>query len=232
MQESELKTKPYQRVIIFLIAILLLGSTVAIYIFSVMSNSGDSSSNEAELAALQDKYESKAAELDEAAKPFSDKYFSDFKSYLKNVKAYNAEAVNTKGIETQDLKKGTGRTLGDDDSNYFAYYIGWCADGSIFDSSFDNAENPTRLNAPLDASVGLIEGWEQGIVGTKLGGVRQLSISGELAYGDSQEICGGKNSPLKFIVMPIEKDENLAKISEELDQIYMEMIYTAYGTQL
>ncbi len=232
MQESELKTKPYQRAIIFLIAILLLGSTIAIYIFSVMGGSGSSSSSETKIAELQAEYEAKAAELDAAAQPFSDKYFSDFKGYLKNIKAYNAATVNKEGLKTTDLKVGTGRTLGDDDTDYFAYYIGWCADGTIFDSSFDDAENPTKLKAPLDPSVGLIEGWEQGIVGAKLGGVRQISMNGEIAYGDSQEICGGTNSPLKFIVLPIEKDENLAKISSELDDIYLEMVYTAYGVQL
>ena len=77
--------------------------------------------------------------------------------------------------------------------------------------------------------MGLIEGWTQGMKGMKIGGIRKITIPGELAYGDSMEICGGKNKPLKFIVMAVEKTDELAKMSEELEEASMRYQYAQYG---
>lgn len=233
MEEQALKTSKWQRIAIIIIAILLLLSTVLVYIFMVLGGGATGGSvSEEEINQLTAQYDAKAAEVAEAAQPLSDKHFNTFKGYLSQTKAYNAAAANAEGLGITDLKTGTGKTLGDDDKNYFAYYLGWCPDGSVFDSSFDDAENPTKLNAPIDPSIGLIEGWNQGVVGMKLGGVRQLTISGDLAYGDSQEICGTTGSPLKFIILAIEKDENLAKLNAELDDLYLQLYYAYYGSQL
>lgn len=232
MDEKSLKTSRWQRIGILIIAILLLGGTVFAYLFIFMGSSSSDTSNDELIADLTEQYDAKAAELEAAAAPLSDQYFDDFSGYLSEVKAYNAASAEAEVLGVKDLKTGTGKTLEEGDTDYFAYYIGWCADGSIFDSSFDDAENPTALNVPLDASVGLIEGWNQGVIGMKLGGVRQLTISGDLAYGDTQEICGGYNSPLKFIILAIEKDEDIAALNSELDDLYLQLYYAYYGSQL
>ena len=238
MDEKSLKTTRWQRIGIIAIAILLLGGTVFTYLFIFMSGSSSSSSSslsseqEELIADLTEQYDAKAAEITAAAAPLSDQYFDAFSGYLSEVKAYNAASAEAEVLGVKDLKTGTGKTLEEGDTDYFAYYIGWCADGSIFDSSFDDTENPTALNAPLDASVGLIEGWNQGVVGMKLGGVRQLTISGDLAYGDTQEICGGYNSPLKFIILAIEPDAQLAQLQSELEDIYNQLYMVYYGSQL
>lgn len=232
MDEKSLKTSRWQRLGILIIAILLLGGTVFAYLFIFMGSSSSDTSNDELIADLTEQYDAKAAELKAAAAPLSDQYFDDFSGYLSEVKAYNAASAEAEVLGVKDLKTGTGKTLEEGDTDYFAYYIGWCADGSIFDSSFDDAENPTALNVPLDASVGLIEGWNQGVIGMKLGGVRQLTISGDLAYGDTQEICGGYNSPLKFIILAIEKDEDIAALNSELDDLYLQLYYAYYGSQL
>lgn len=232
MEEKSLKTSWKQRIVILVIALLLLGSTVLTYMLIVLGGNDKSSSSvadDAEIAELTEAYNTKTAELEAAAKPLSDKYFKDFLAYKSKVKAYNAENVNNSGLATEDLKPGTGRTLEEGDVDYMAYYIGWCPDGSIFDSSFDNNDDPTSLNSPLDPSLGLIEGWDQGVIGMKLGGVRRLEISGNLAYGDTQEICGSTGSPLKFIVLALEPDETITKINEELNSIYMQLYYAYYG---
>lgn len=231
MEEKSLKTSTTQRIVIIIIAILLVGSTILAYILIVLGNSNSSSStsssNDELIAELTEEYDQKSAEIDAVAKPLSDKYFNEFSKYKSEVKSYNATNANSEGLKTKDLKAGNGRTLADGDTDYFAYYLGWCPDGSIFDSSFNDNDNPTSLKAPLDPSVGLIEGWNNGIKGMKIGGIRQINMSGDLAYGDSQEICGSTGSPLHFIVLAIDRDEELVKLNKELDDIYVQL-YTAY----
>jgi len=68
------------------------------------------------------------------------------------------------------------------------HYIGTLEDGTVFDSSYDR-------NKPFSFQIGLrqvIEGWEQGLLGMKVGGKRTLLIPSELAYG---EIGGGDLIP-------------------------------------
>ncbi len=230
MEEKTLKTSWKQRVAIIIVAVLLLGSVVLTYMLVVLNgNSSSDTSSEAQIAELTEEYQQKSEEIEAAAKPLSDKYFDDFVKYKSEVKSYNSANANAAGLETKDLKEGTGRTLTEGDTDYAAYYIGWCADGSIFDSSFNDNEDPSSLKAPLDAGIGLIEGWNQGVIGMKLGGVRQISMSGALAYGDTQEICGGTNSPLKFVVFAMEPDAKIKELNEELDDIYMRLYYAYAG---
>ena len=60
------------------------------------------------------------------------------------------------------------------------HYTGKLQDGTKFDSSFDRGE-------PFSFQIGLrqvIEGWEIGLMGMKVGGKRTLIIPSELAYGE------------------------------------------------
>jgi len=236
MNESSLKTSWRQRLIIIAIAVLLLGATVATYVMIVLNGGGSSTaSNEDQIAQLTEQYEAKSAELEAAAKPFSDKYFPTFSKYQSQVKAYNETAATNAVLKTEDLLAGTGKELTDGDKDYLAYYIGWCADGTVFDSSFDNTgkeseQDATSLKAPLDPSSGLVDGWEQGVIGMKLGGVRIITMNGDLAYGDTREICGGYNKPLKFLVMPIASDKQISTLTQELSSIWMQLIMAYYGT--
>lgn len=233
MEEQTLKTSWKQRIVIIIVAVLLLGSVIMTYMLVVLNGNGSgsssSTSNNDQIADLTAEYQAASEELEAAAKPLSDKYFNEFVGYKSEVKSYNSANANAGGLVVDDLKVGTGKTIEDGNTDYSAYYIGWCADGSIFDSSFNDNEDPTSLKAPLDASVGLIEGWNQGVVGMKLGGVRKMTIPGSLAYGETQEICGGTNSPLKFVVYAIETDAKLKELNEKLDDIYYRL-YAAYAS--
>lgn len=229
MDQKLLKTSWKQRVVIVMIALLMIFSFVASYVAIVLSNNKSSSNdtaNNEEMTKIQEEYQAKSEEITAYAEKLSEKYFDTLKGYKSRVKSYNATTANSDGLKTTDLKEGDGRELKADDTDYFAYYIGWCADESVFDSSFDSMDNPTALKTPLSASAGLIEGWNQGVIGMKLNGVREITIPGELAYGDSQEICGGKNSPLKFVVLTF-ADEGMKKLATEADEI-MERLYAAY----
>ncbi|KRF04671.1 peptidylprolyl isomerase [Arthrobacter sp. Soil782] len=81
----------------------------------------------------------------------------------------------------KDLIEGTGREaeVGDTVS---AHYVGVAfSTGEEFDSSWNRG-------TPLDFRIGVgqvIQGWDQGIPGMKVGGRRRLEIPPHLAYGDS-----------------------------------------------
>lgn len=230
MDEKELKTSPKQRIFIILIAIIMVGSIVASYAAIVISgtkgaNSEDGTGevDQAKVAKYLEAYEKKEEEFKEAAKGDYDKFIK----YKSEIKAYNEATANSKDVEKRDLKTGSGAELTED--NYLAYYVGWCADESVFDSSFDNNDNPTGFAKILDPSLGMIEGWNLGVKGMKIGGIREILVPGELAYGDSMEICGGYNKPLKFLIMAVANEGSISKLATELDDAYMRYQYSLYG---
>lgn len=224
MNNKELKTPLKTRILFGLLAFAMLFSTVAMYLGVIMSSSSKSSSKtpaSEKIKELSDKINQKEEQLAKATAPLSDKYFETLKSYKKEVKAFNATTANNEGLKTKDLQVGTGRTLKAKDTNYLAFYIGFCADETVFDSSFDDFKNPKKLKNPLGGA-NLIKGWMEGIDGMKLGGIRQLSIPSELAYKE-QEICGKANSPLKFIVLALEEEPEIAKLNKEIRELSVEL---------
>ncbi|MEY3219200.1 MAG: hypothetical protein RIT27_557 [Pseudomonadota bacterium] len=59
------------------------------------------------------------------------------------------------------------------------HYVGTLTDGSKFDSSRDRGQGFTfNLGAGQ-----VIRGWDQGVAGMKIGGIRKLTIPPELGYG-------------------------------------------------
>ena len=230
MEEKELKTSPKQRVFIIFIAVLMVASIVAGYAGIVIggSQSGNTSTgqvDEAKIAEYTEAYNQAQEEFTEAAQGDFDKFIK----YKSEVKAYNESTANEGNVQTKDLKEGTGRELTEGDTDYLAYYVGWCADETIFDSSYNDNDNPTAFAKILDASLGMIEGWNIGIDGMRLEGIREITIPGQLAYGDSMEICGGMNKPLKFLIMTKEKGGKLEELSTKLDDAYMRLQYANYG---
>lgn len=225
MQEKELKTSLSQRIVIGIIAVLLLASTIAIYALIVLNgekNKATSSVKKEELAAVTKELTAKQDELKAASDKMSKQYFGTLNSFRNKVKAYNAETVQNAGLKPTDLKVGTGAEITNSTKSYYAYYIGWCPDESVFDSSFDDAKKPTSLKAPLAVTnpASLIAGWSEGIKGMKIGGVREVDIPSALAYGNEREICGAKNSPLKFIILPVNVTEEYKTLNTEYNNLY------------
>ena len=234
MEEKELKTSPKQRIFIGFIAILMLGSMVAGYALIVANGSGSSSAttsdeesqiSDEKVQQYVEEYEAQVAKFAEKTKDDYDKFIQ----YKSEIKEYNETSANEGGVQVKDLKEGSGKTLAEGDSEYLAYYAGWCADGTIFDSSFNDNENPTSFAKILDASLGMIEGWTKGVEGMKLGGVRRITVPGELAYGENMEICGGYNKPLRFLVMAVAKEDPLKTLASDLDTAFMKVQYAQYG---
>lgn len=228
MEEKELKTSTWQRVVILIIAILMLGSVVAGYVAIVASGSGSSSESgisEEKKAQYEAEYAAKLAE-------FQEETADEFSTYIDNfgaVSEYDETSANEGGVVTRDFVTGSGRELSEGDTDYLAFYTGWCADASVFDSSLDDTSEPSGFLRALPASTGLISGWTTGVVGMRLGGVRMITIPGEEAYGDTREICGGYNKPLRFLVMAVSNEDPLKTLVSELSTAYTKVQYAAYG---
>ena len=102
------------------------------------------------------------------------------------------------GLYYRDLPVGNGATA-TGTSQISVYYVAYFPNGQ----RFDWIESPS---APLVRTLGqtppvLIKGWEEGIVGMKVGGTRQLIVPPELAYGSSGF---GQVPPNQVLVFTIE----------------------------
>lgn len=82
------------------------------------------------------------------------------------------------GLVIRDVKVGTGR-LALRGTTLKVHYVGRLADGHEFDSSRSRKE-PFRFELGKGH---VIKGWEEGIVGMRVGGIRRLVIGPQLAYG-------------------------------------------------
>ncbi len=95
-----------------------------------------------------------------------------------------------------DLVEGTGDGAQNGDT-VLVHYVGVRSeDGVEFDNSYDRGQ-PFGV---VLGSGGVIAGWDQGLVGVKAGGQRQLDIPAELAYGDSDRGTIRPGDALTFVV--------------------------------
>lgn len=92
------------------------------------------------------------------------------------------------GLGMRILREGTGATA-EIGHTAVVHYTGWLYDqtaennrGEKFDSSVDRGQH---FPFPLGARR-VIRGWDEGVVGMKIGEIRELTIAPELAYGDRQ----------------------------------------------
>lgn len=222
MSEEILKTTWKQRVVSIVVAVILLGTTMAAYIALIINKGEAPVVKNPKAHELELKLKEESAKLDSRVSELSKQYYARLLRFRPEVKAYNAAAANGSGVKTRDLELGSGDALTEKSADYLAYYIGFCPDESIFDTSFNSKDNPTSLRAPIQGG-NLIAGWNKGIEGMKLGGIREISMPGELAYGETREICGMKNSPLKFIVLTF-RDDEYSKIQKSLSDLQLELI--------
>lgn len=96
-------------------------------------------------------------------------------------------------LKIEDVKVGTGA-----EAQYgkvvSVHYVGTLTNGSKFDSSRD--KNRT-FNFELGAGE-VIEGWDLGLQGMKVGGIRKLTIPPDLGYGSEEKAKIPANSTLIF----------------------------------
>ena len=116
---------------------------------------------------------------------------NDAKPKLPDLKAKEWKKLGDKGLEIWDVKEGKGEAV-QAGATLKVHYTGWLTTGEIFDSS-------VLRNEPIQFGLNrLIKGWQQGLPGMKVGGVRRLKIPPELAYGDVEKGKIPANSTLVF----------------------------------
>lgn len=117
----------------------------------------------------------------------------------------NEEMNENQNIQGQDqnlqieiLKEGIGEQVKSGD-NVSVHYTGTLEDGSKFDSSLDRGR-------PFAFIVGIgqvIQGWDLGILGMKVGEIRKLIIAPELGYG-AIGTPGGPIPPNATLIFEVE----------------------------
>lgn len=98
---------------------------------------------------------------------------------LNNGETMNNE--NSTGLTIETLKEGAGEGVKAYDE-VTVHYVGTLTNGAVFDSS-------VARGVPFTFVIGqgrVIEGWEEGILGMKVGEKRRLTIAPEKAYGRAQ----------------------------------------------
>ena len=101
------------------------------------------------------------------------------------------------GLQIEEIKLGEGETAA---SGQFVsvHYTGWLTDGRKFDSSKDRDE-------PFEFPLGqrnVITGWDEGVQGMRIGGIRKLTIPPQLGYGARG--AGGVIPPNATLVFEVE----------------------------
>lgn len=89
---------------------------------------------------------------------------------------------NVTQLQVKDNIVGTG-AIAEAGDEVTVNYVGSLTDGAIFDASANHPETVSGFTFTLGAGQ-VIQGWDEGIVGMKEGGKRNLVIPASLAYGD------------------------------------------------
>ena len=84
------------------------------------------------------------------------------------------------GLQYEDMVVGSGK-MAEPGMNVSVHYTGWLTDAAKtkFDSSLDRGQ-------PFQFQLGggqVIQGWDEGVKGMRIGGKRKLTIPSELGYG-------------------------------------------------
>lgn len=115
--------------------------------------------------------------------------------------AENNNAVLNSQLMEQDVVVGTGdeAVAG---KRVVVHYTGKFVDGTVFDSSLER-------NEPFQFVLGggqVIKGWDQGLVGMRVGGKRIIAVPPELGYGpaDYGPIPGGSTLIFEVELLKVE----------------------------
>ena len=109
----------------------------------------------------------------------------------------NQTNFDIQGMKVEILQQGSGSTANARDA-ITVNYTGTLSDGTKFDSSIDRGQ-PFKFTLGQNS---VIQGWELGVVGMKVGEKRKLTIPPELAYGPAG--AGGVIPPNATLIFEID----------------------------
>ena len=102
-------------------------------------------------------------------------------------------------LVVKDIKAGHGKAA-KKGSTITVKYVGVaCSTGKAFDASYTDGAKNKEFSFQLGAGK-VIPGWDQGLVGMKAGGVRELVIPAALGYGTTGSGAIKPNETLIFLV--------------------------------
>jgi len=113
----------------------------------------------------------------------------------EQTKPQTSTSYYIKGMKVEIIKEGSGETAKSGDL-VTVNYTGTLTNGTKFDSSINPGREPFQFTLGQNK---VIQGWELGVLGMKIGEKRKLTIPPELGYG-SQAVGGviPANSTLIF----------------------------------
>ena len=120
--------------------------------------------------------------------------------FLGLIGCNNKEVIMGNGLTIEDKLIGEG-IVAEEYSIITVHYSGRLESGKYFDSTNEVGKEPFRFT--LGAGQ-VIKGWDQGLIGMKVGGKRKLTIPPSLGYGDRDMGIIPPNSTLIFIIELIE----------------------------
>lgn len=177
-----------QRVGAFILAMLFLMTTLASagYVIWQLVHEDDALVNDTSLTSLDE----------QQTQSESEQPVNDETTKLENFTG--PVAIPT--LRFDDLVAGDGEVVQPSDTVTIHYTGALASDGTVFDSSVSRGEPATF---PLD---NLIQGWQEGIPGMKVGGTRRLYIPAAQGYGVAPEgyVFEPGGRPLGDLVFDIE----------------------------
>ncbi len=113
----------------------------------------------------------------------------------------NVMAEDIAGLQIQNEKVGTGAVAAAG-ATVDVHYTGWLSDAGKKGTEFDSSLKRGRpFTFPLGAGQ-VIQGWDKGVAGMKVGGKRTLVIAPELGYGARG--AGGVIPPNAELIFDVE----------------------------
>jgi len=115
----------------------------------------------------------------------------------QNLNQQTPASYDIQGMKVEILQQGTGDSAKAGDK-VTVNYVGTLEDGVEFDSSIDRG-------TPFEFTLGqnsVIQGWELGVLGMKVGEKRKLTIPPELAYGSAG--AGGVIPPNATLIFEVD----------------------------
>jgi peptidylprolyl isomerase len=158
-------------------ALLFFVSASAVTVFAIMQGGGDKTDTSTTSTAT-------TCDISETSAPAE-----------ATPETYKPDGTVTE-LQTTDLQDGNGAAAKDGDCLIMKYYGTLASDGTVFDQDYDSDKG-------LQFTLGkgqVIPGWDQGLVGMKVGGTRRLVIPSSLAYGSQDQGKIPANSDLVFVV--------------------------------